>query len=80
MPEILHRNTLFSHAFIGGSQRGCLRQSRKSAHCGQSLGNVAQALAAPHAIARDMVTTVEHPTAGPVKMLGIESPTPTHTD
>jgi crotonobetainyl-CoA:carnitine CoA-transferase CaiB-like acyl-CoA transferase len=38
--------------------------------CGR-INNVAQALAAPHAIARDMVTTVEHPTAGPVKMLGI---------
>ena len=32
---------------------------------------LAQALAAPHAIAREMVTTVEHPTAGTVKMLGI---------
>jgi crotonobetainyl-CoA:carnitine CoA-transferase CaiB-like acyl-CoA transferase len=38
--------------------------------CGR-INNVAQALAAPHAIAREMVTTVEHPTAGPVKMLGI---------
>jgi succinate--hydroxymethylglutarate CoA-transferase len=38
--------------------------------CGR-INNVAQALAAPHAIARDMVTTVEHPTAGTVKMLGI---------
>lgn len=35
------------------------------------INSVAQALAAPHAIARDMVTTVEHPTAGAVKMLGI---------
>ena len=32
---------------------------------------MAQALAAPHAVARDMVTAVEHPTAGTVKMLGI---------
>jgi len=38
--------------------------------CGR-INSVAQALAAPHAIARDMVTTVEHPTAGAVKMLGI---------
>jgi crotonobetainyl-CoA:carnitine CoA-transferase CaiB-like acyl-CoA transferase len=38
--------------------------------CGR-INNVAQALASPHAIARDMVTTVEHPTAGAVKMLGI---------
>jgi crotonobetainyl-CoA:carnitine CoA-transferase CaiB-like acyl-CoA transferase len=38
--------------------------------CGR-INNVAQALAAPHAIAREMVTTVEHPTAGTVKMLGI---------
>jgi crotonobetainyl-CoA:carnitine CoA-transferase CaiB-like acyl-CoA transferase len=38
--------------------------------CGR-INSVAQALAAPHAIARDMVTSVEHPTAGTVKMLGI---------
>ena len=38
--------------------------------CGR-INSVAQALAAPHAIARDMVTSVEHPTAGNVKMLGI---------
>ncbi len=38
--------------------------------CGR-INSVAQALAAPHAIARGMVTSVEHPTAGTVKMLGI---------
>ena len=38
--------------------------------CGR-INSVAQALAAPHAIAREMVTTVEHPTAGKVKMLGM---------
>jgi succinate---hydroxymethylglutarate CoA-transferase len=38
--------------------------------CGR-INSVAQALAAPHAIARGMVTEVEHPTAGSVKMLGI---------
>lgn len=38
--------------------------------CGR-INSVAQALAAPHAIARGMVTSVEHPTAGNVKMLGI---------
>ena len=38
--------------------------------CGR-INSVAQALAAPHAIARGMVTEVEHPTAGKVKMLGI---------
>ncbi len=38
--------------------------------CGR-INSVAQALAAPHAIAREMVTSVEHPTAGSVKMLGI---------
>ncbi len=38
--------------------------------CGR-INSVAQALAAPHAVARDMVTEVEHPTAGAVKMLGI---------
>ncbi len=38
--------------------------------CGR-INSVAQALAAPHAIAREMVTTVEHPTAGKIKMLGM---------
>ena len=38
--------------------------------CGR-INSVAQALSAPHAIAREMVTEVEHPTAGSVKMLGI---------
>ncbi|MBX3661502.1 MAG: CoA transferase [Burkholderiales bacterium] len=38
--------------------------------CGR-INSVAQALAAPHAVARGMVTEVEHPTAGSVKMLGI---------
>lgn len=31
---------------------------------------IQQALAHPHATARDMVATVEHPTAGPVRMVG----------
>jgi len=38
--------------------------------CGR-INSVAQALAAPHVIAREMVTSVEHPVAGKVKMLGI---------
>jgi crotonobetainyl-CoA:carnitine CoA-transferase CaiB-like acyl-CoA transferase len=38
--------------------------------CGR-INSVAQALAAPHAVARGMVTEVEHPTAGTVRMLGI---------
>jgi crotonobetainyl-CoA:carnitine CoA-transferase CaiB-like acyl-CoA transferase len=38
--------------------------------CGR-INSVAQALAAPHAIARGMVTEVDHPVAGSVKMLGI---------
>jgi crotonobetainyl-CoA:carnitine CoA-transferase CaiB-like acyl-CoA transferase len=38
--------------------------------CGK-INSVAEALGSPHARAREMVTTVEHPTAGEVKMLGI---------
>ncbi|HYH41707.1 MAG TPA: CoA transferase [Burkholderiales bacterium] len=38
--------------------------------CGR-INSVAQALSAPHAIAREMVRTVQHPTAGEVKMPGI---------
>jgi len=35
------------------------------------INTVAQALQDPHTQARAMVETVAHPTAGPVKMLGI---------
>jgi glutaryl-CoA transferase len=38
--------------------------------CGR-INSVAQALSDPHTIAREMVRTVQHPTAGEVKMLGI---------
>jgi crotonobetainyl-CoA:carnitine CoA-transferase CaiB-like acyl-CoA transferase len=38
--------------------------------CGK-INSVAEALASPHAKAREMVRAVEHPTAGEVKMLGI---------
>ncbi len=38
--------------------------------CGR-INSVAQALSDPHAIAREMVRTVQHPTAGELKMLGI---------
>jgi glutaryl-CoA transferase len=38
--------------------------------CGR-INSVAQALESPHTLAREMVRTVEHPTAGEVKMLGI---------
>jgi succinate--hydroxymethylglutarate CoA-transferase len=38
--------------------------------CGR-INSVAQALSDPHTVAREMVRTVQHPTAGAVKMLGI---------
>ena len=38
--------------------------------CGK-INSVAAALADPHTAARDMVETVEHPTIGALKMLGI---------
>jgi crotonobetainyl-CoA:carnitine CoA-transferase CaiB-like acyl-CoA transferase len=38
--------------------------------CGR-INSVAQALSDPHTVAREMVRTVQHPTAGEVKMLGI---------
>jgi crotonobetainyl-CoA:carnitine CoA-transferase CaiB-like acyl-CoA transferase len=38
--------------------------------CGR-INSVAQALSEPHAVAREMVRTVQHPTAGEVKMAGI---------
>ena len=38
--------------------------------CGR-INTVAQALSAPHTVAREMVRSVQHPTAGEVNMLGI---------
>jgi succinate--hydroxymethylglutarate CoA-transferase len=38
--------------------------------CGR-INSVAEALSAPHTVAREMVRSVQHPTAGEVKMLGI---------
>lgn len=38
--------------------------------CGR-INSVAQALAAPHTAARNMVETIQHPTAGEVKVLGM---------
>jgi succinate---hydroxymethylglutarate CoA-transferase len=38
--------------------------------CGR-INSVAQALSDPHTVARDMVRSVQHPTAGEVRMLGI---------
>ena len=38
--------------------------------CGK-INSVAGALEDPHTAARDMVETVEHPTVGALKMLGI---------
>jgi crotonobetainyl-CoA:carnitine CoA-transferase CaiB-like acyl-CoA transferase len=38
--------------------------------CGR-INSVAQALSAPHTVARKMVETVQHPTAGEVKVLGM---------
>ena len=38
--------------------------------CGR-INSVAQALSDPHTAARDMIETVEHPTVGALKMLGI---------
>ena len=53
-----------------GAERWIEKLMAAGIPCGR-INSVAQALAAPHAVARDMVTEVEHPTAGKVKMLGI---------
>ncbi|MCW5575416.1 MAG: CoA transferase [Burkholderiales bacterium] len=69
-----HREAL--DALIGaelkreGAERWIEKLTAAGIPCGR-INSVAQALAAPHAIARGMVTEVEHPTAGAVKMLGI---------
>jgi succinate---hydroxymethylglutarate CoA-transferase len=38
--------------------------------CGR-INSVAQALSAPHTVARNMIETMKHPTAGEVKVLGM---------
>jgi succinate--hydroxymethylglutarate CoA-transferase len=53
-----------------GAQVWIERLTAAGIPCGR-INSVAQALAAPHAVAREMVRTVRHPTAGEVKMLGI---------
>ncbi|MBX3664075.1 MAG: CoA transferase [Burkholderiales bacterium] len=53
-----------------GAERWIEKLTAAGIPCGR-INSVAQALAAPHAVARGMVTEVEHPTAGAVKMLGI---------
>jgi succinate--hydroxymethylglutarate CoA-transferase len=54
----------------GGAEQWIEKLMAAGIPCGR-INSVAQALAAPHAVARGMVTEVEHPTAGSVKMLGI---------
>jgi formyl-CoA transferase len=53
-----------------GAEHWIERLTAAGIPCGR-INSVAQALAAPHAIARGMVTAVEHPTAGRLRMLGI---------
>ena len=51
-------------------KRGSRSSARRGIPCGR-INSVAQALSDPHTVAREMVRTVQHPTAGDVKMLGI---------
>ena len=53
-----------------GAQDWLERLTAAGIPCGK-INSVAEALASPHAQAREMVRTVQHPTAGEVKTLGI---------
>ena len=53
-----------------GAQDWLERLTAAGIPCGK-INSVAEALASPHADAREMVRTVQHPTAGEVKTLGI---------
>ena len=57
---------------LRGDKTGSWLEKLKQAGipCGR-INSVAQALSDPHTVARDMVRTVNHPTAGEVKMVGI---------
>jgi crotonobetainyl-CoA:carnitine CoA-transferase CaiB-like acyl-CoA transferase len=72
--RVTHRDTL--DALItevlarDGAEAWLAKLTAAGIPCGR-INSVAQALEAAHTAARDMVRTVEHPTAGEVKMLGI---------
>jgi crotonobetainyl-CoA:carnitine CoA-transferase CaiB-like acyl-CoA transferase len=69
-----HRDTLdpaISDALRQGSAESWLAKlTQAGIPCGR-INSVAQALNDEHAVAREMVLSVQHPTAGEVKMLGI---------
>jgi formyl-CoA transferase len=72
--RVVHRETLdrmIEEILAGDDAEAWLgKLGRAGIPCGR-INSVAQALADPHTAARDMVRTVEHPTAGEVKLLGI---------
>jgi formyl-CoA transferase len=72
--RVVHRETLdrmIEEILAGdGAEAWLGKLGRAGIPCGR-INSVAQALADPHTAARDMVRTVEHPTAGEVKLLGI---------
>jgi crotonobetainyl-CoA:carnitine CoA-transferase CaiB-like acyl-CoA transferase len=72
--RVAHRETLdaaISQVLSTADARFWLAElSEAGIPCGR-INSVAQALSDPHTMAREMVRTVQHPTAGAVKMLGI---------
>ena len=62
---------LIAQALKGGKTAAWIEKLRAvGVPCGP-INTVAEALTDPHTLARDMVCTVEHPTAGELKMVGI---------
>jgi crotonobetainyl-CoA:carnitine CoA-transferase CaiB-like acyl-CoA transferase len=75
-----NRARVVNRVAIDGLIEGALRPENADAWLGKlkaagvpcgKINSVAAALDDPHTVARQMVETVEHPTIGPLKMLGI---------
>ena len=72
--RVTNRETLdglIAQALKGGRSAAWIEKLRAAGvPCGP-INSVAEALTDPHTLARDMVRTVKHPTAGDLKMVGI---------
>ena len=71
--RVRNRDTLLPLITAALSARGCAEWTERLAAAGVPAGpvnTVPEALAHPQVVARDMVTEIDHPVAGPLKMLG----------
>ena len=71
--RVRNRDTLLPLITAALSARGCAEWTERLAAAGVPAGpvnTVPEALAHPQVVARDMITEIDHPVAGPLKMLG----------